>query len=101
MYRWDDGIGTGWTSPFDSHVVQTPEGVVIITTEDGRTAVFKPAADKAGITVKEMFEAPAGTLLKRYPTLDEVAATAAFMASDKAGAMTGTVANLTCGALLD
>jgi NAD(P)-dependent dehydrogenase (short-subunit alcohol dehydrogenase family) len=64
-------------------------------------AVFKPAADKAGITVKEMFEAPAGTLLKRYPTLDEVAATAAFMASDKAGAMTGTIANLTCGALLD
>jgi 3-oxoacyl-[acyl-carrier protein] reductase len=64
-------------------------------------AVFKPAADKAGVTVKEMFEAPAGTLLKRYPTLDEVAATAAFMASDKAGAMTGTIANLTCGALLD
>jgi 3-oxoacyl-[acyl-carrier protein] reductase len=30
-----------------------------------------------------------------------VAATAAFMASDRAGAMTGTVANLTCGALLD
>jgi NAD(P)-dependent dehydrogenase (short-subunit alcohol dehydrogenase family) len=64
-------------------------------------AVFEPMADKAGITVEAMFDAPAQTLLKRYPTLDEVASTAAFMASDKAGAMTGTVANLTCGALLD
>jgi 3-oxoacyl-[acyl-carrier protein] reductase len=64
-------------------------------------AVFKPVADKAGITVEAMFDAPAQTLLKRYPTLDEVASTAAFMASDKAGAMTGTIANLTCGALLD
>jgi 3-oxoacyl-[acyl-carrier protein] reductase len=64
-------------------------------------AVFKPSADKAGMTVEEMFKVPAGTLLKRYPTLDEVANTAVFMASDKAGAMTGTIANLTCGALLD
>ncbi len=41
------------------------------------------------------------TLLKRLPTLDEVAETAAFLASDKAGAMTGTVANLSCGSLVD
>ncbi|MGE0238967.1 MAG: SDR family NAD(P)-dependent oxidoreductase [Parvibaculaceae bacterium] len=64
-------------------------------------AVFQPSADKAGTTVEAMLSGPAETLLKRYPTLDEVASTAAFMASDKAGAMTGTVANLTCGALLD
>ena len=64
-------------------------------------AVFQPAADKAGMTVEAMLAAPAANLLKRYPTLDEVAETAAFMASDRAGAMTGTVANLTCGALLD
>ena len=37
------------------------------------------------------------TLLKRLPTLAEVADTAAFLASDRAGAITGTVANLTCG----
>jgi enoyl-[acyl-carrier-protein] reductase (NADH) len=48
-----------------------------------------------------MLAGPAQTLLKRYPTLAEVAETAVFMASDKAGAMTGTVANLTCGTLLD
>jgi len=40
-------------------------------------------------------------LLKRLPTLEEVAETAAFLASDRAGAMTGAVANLSCGALVD
>jgi NAD(P)-dependent dehydrogenase (short-subunit alcohol dehydrogenase family) len=42
-----------------------------------------------------------GTLLKRLPRLFEVAETAAFLASDRAGAMTGTVANLSCGAVVD
>jgi NAD(P)-dependent dehydrogenase (short-subunit alcohol dehydrogenase family) len=41
------------------------------------------------------------TLLKRLPILAEVAETAAFLASDRAGAMTGAVANLSCGAVLD
>jgi 3-oxoacyl-[acyl-carrier protein] reductase len=41
------------------------------------------------------------TLLKRLPTLDEVAKTAAFLASDGAAAMTGTVVNLTCGMSVD
>lgn len=42
-----------------------------------------------------------GTMLKRLPRLIEVAETAAFLASDRAGAMTGTVANLSCGAVVD
>ena len=41
------------------------------------------------------------TLLKRLPTLSEVAETAAFIASDGAGAMTGAVVNLSCGTLVD
>jgi NAD(P)-dependent dehydrogenase (short-subunit alcohol dehydrogenase family) len=41
------------------------------------------------------------TLLKRLPSLDEVAHTAAFLASDRAAAMTGTVANLTGGMSVD
>jgi 3-oxoacyl-[acyl-carrier protein] reductase len=45
--------------------------------------------------------AAAGTLLKRLPTLAEGANTAVFLASDHAGAMTGPVANLTCGFMLD
>jgi NAD(P)-dependent dehydrogenase (short-subunit alcohol dehydrogenase family) len=41
------------------------------------------------------------TLLKRLPTLLEVAETAAFVASDKGGAMTGAALNLSCGAIVD
>lgn len=64
--------------------------------------VFGPVPERAGVTIDEMLAGAAGgTLLKRLPTLAEVANTAAFMASDQAGAMTGTVANLTCGFLVD
>lgn len=42
-----------------------------------------------------------GTALGRLPRLAEVGATAAFLASDDAGAMTGAIANLTCGAIVD
>ena len=42
-----------------------------------------------------------GTLPKRFPTLAQVADFAAFVASDRAGAMTGAIANLTCGAIVD
>jgi 3-oxoacyl-[acyl-carrier protein] reductase len=41
------------------------------------------------------------TLLNRLPTLADVANTAAFLASDGAAAMSGTVANLTCGMSVD
>ena len=39
------------------------------------------------------------TLLRRLPTLAEVANVAAFMASDQSSVMTGTVVNLTCGSI--
>jgi NAD(P)-dependent dehydrogenase (short-subunit alcohol dehydrogenase family) len=42
-----------------------------------------------------------GTLLGRLSRLEEVANAAAFLASDSAGAMTATVANLTCGSVVD
>jgi NAD(P)-dependent dehydrogenase (short-subunit alcohol dehydrogenase family) len=67
-------------------------------------------APAAGSYTKELFPKPleaalagmaAMTLLKRLPTLSEVAETAAFLASDRAGAMTATVANLSVGALVD
>ena len=40
-----------------------------------------------------------GTMLDRMPTLQQVADAAAFAASDRAGAITGTVVNLTCGSI--
>jgi len=64
--------------------------------------VFQPVADRAGMTVEEMLQGAAeGTLLKRLPTLGEVADVAAFVASGRARAMTGAVVNMTCGALVD
>ena len=63
---------------------------------------FATAAQAAGVSAAQ-FQAilEQGTLLKRLPTLDEVADTAAFIASDRAGAMTATVANLPAGCITD
>jgi NAD(P)-dependent dehydrogenase (short-subunit alcohol dehydrogenase family) len=64
--------------------------------------LFERFAAGSGQTVPEFFAAMAqGTLLKRLPTLAQVAETAAFLASDRAGAITGTVANLSGGAVAD
>lgn len=41
------------------------------------------------------------TLTGRLPSLTDVGRTAAFLASDGAAAMTGTVANLTAGMAVD
>jgi 3-oxoacyl-[acyl-carrier protein] reductase len=41
------------------------------------------------------------TTLDRLPTLAELGNAAAFLASDRAGAMTATLANIACGAFLD
>jgi enoyl-[acyl-carrier-protein] reductase (NADH) len=64
--------------------------------------VFQPVAERAGLTVQDLLvQATDRTLLKRFPTLADVANTAAFLASDHASAITGTVANLTCGTIVD
>jgi NAD(P)-dependent dehydrogenase (short-subunit alcohol dehydrogenase family) len=41
------------------------------------------------------------TLLGRLPKVAEVADVATLMASDRASAMTGTIANVTCGSVVD
>jgi NAD(P)-dependent dehydrogenase (short-subunit alcohol dehydrogenase family) len=63
---------------------------------------FATAAEAAGVEPAR-FQAllEQSTLLKRLPTLAEVADTAAFLASDGAGAMTGAVANLSAGGITD
>lgn len=63
---------------------------------------FELHAKAAGMT-SEAFQAlnEGTTHLRRLPTLAQLADVAAFIASDRAGAMTGTVANLSCGALVD
>lgn len=64
--------------------------------------VFGLHADAYGIT-REQFAAAmaANTHRKRATTLTELADVAAFVASDQARAMTGTVANLTGGTIVD
>jgi NAD(P)-dependent dehydrogenase (short-subunit alcohol dehydrogenase family) len=66
--------------------------------------LFTNTAAAAGQSVEELLDGGAmaqGTLLKRLPTLSEIAETAAFLASDRVGTMTGTIANLSAGALVD
>jgi 3-oxoacyl-[acyl-carrier protein] reductase len=71
------------------------------TSHSGR--VFRGFAERTGVSVEAMLadRARTGTLLRRLPTLAEVANAAAFVASDGAGAMTGAIVNLTCGSLVD
>jgi 3-oxoacyl-[acyl-carrier protein] reductase len=65
-------------------------------------AVFARVASEQGTTVEGVLDGfAAGTPLGRLPTLDDVANFAAFAASDRAGAMTGTVGNLTAGLIVD
>ena len=61
-------------------------------------SLFAPKAAAAGLSVEQwMAGAAESTALKRLPTLEQVAETAAFLASDNANAMTATVVDLTCG----
>jgi NAD(P)-dependent dehydrogenase (short-subunit alcohol dehydrogenase family) len=66
------------------------------------TEVFGLHGKGAGAT-REQFQAviEGQTLLRRLQTLTEVADVAAFIASDHASAMTGTVANLSGGIVVD
>ena len=63
---------------------------------------FGQLAELAGVS-RAAFEAGLAerTLLKRLPKVTEVANAAVLMASDRASAMTGTVADVTCGDTAD
>ena len=63
---------------------------------------FRQLAELADVS-REAFEAGLAerTLLKRLPRVTEVANAAVLMASDRASAMTGTVADVTCGDTAD
>jgi len=64
--------------------------------------VFARAAAQDQCSIEDMLAgAAAGTLLRRLPSLEQVAGTALFLASEPAGAMTGAIVNLTCGMILD
>jgi NAD(P)-dependent dehydrogenase (short-subunit alcohol dehydrogenase family) len=63
---------------------------------------FALYAEASGLTWEQFQESLAGrTHPRRLSTLEELANVAVFMASDKAGGMTGTTVNLTMGSLDD
>jgi len=65
-------------------------------------ANFATAGPAAGVTPAQFRSiVEQGTPLKRLPMLAEVADTAAFVASDRAGSMTATVVNLSAGSITD
>jgi NAD(P)-dependent dehydrogenase (short-subunit alcohol dehydrogenase family) len=78
-----------------------PHAVVDAPSAGSYTAdVFAPAAASGGQSVQEFVDGLAeGTLLKRLPTLAQIGETAAFLASDHAAAMTGTIVDLSAGTL--
>jgi 3-oxoacyl-[acyl-carrier protein] reductase len=80
----------------------SPQGVRVVCIRPhridetlGHNADFDMAPDAFRRLIEDM------TLLKRLPSLDMVASTAVFLASDHAAAMSGTVANLSCGMSVD
>jgi NAD(P)-dependent dehydrogenase (short-subunit alcohol dehydrogenase family) len=68
----------------------------------GVDQAFRRVAEGTGVS-REGVEAEIAerTMLKRLPTLAEVANVAVLMASDRASAITGAVANVTCGEIVD
>ncbi|NYY80772.1 short-chain dehydrogenase [Raoultella planticola] len=61
--------------------------------------VFAAKAQAMGLTVEQWVGGAAhSTMLKRLPTLTQVADVITFLASDRADAMTATVVNMTAGA---
>jgi 3-oxoacyl-[acyl-carrier protein] reductase len=59
-------------------------------------------ARATGKSLEEVLaDSGSGTLLGRLPRVAEVASAATLMASDRASAMTGVIANVTCGYIVD
>ncbi len=71
----------------------SPESIA--DTMDVHAAGNRVTRDEFVASLKEM------TLLKRLPSLADVGNVAVLMASEYAGSMTGTVANMTCGQIVD
>jgi NAD(P)-dependent dehydrogenase (short-subunit alcohol dehydrogenase family) len=64
--------------------------------------MFGRTAEASGIPFDQWLDGLVDmTLLGRLPVLDDVAEYLAFVASDRAGSMTGAIANLSAGALVD
>jgi NAD(P)-dependent dehydrogenase (short-subunit alcohol dehydrogenase family) len=98
-----EGLNRLFSAEWGPHGVRT---VCLRTTGIEETAtidvVFGLHADAYGVTRAQFASAVLNTShTKRATTLTELADVAAFVASDRAAALTGTVANLTGGIIVD
>jgi 3-oxoacyl-[acyl-carrier protein] reductase len=78
-----------------------PQGVRVVCLKPHRIGDSGATADPRSEDAEFRRSLEEMTLLKRLPTLAEVANTAVFLASDHASSITGSVANLTGGMSLD
>jgi NAD(P)-dependent dehydrogenase (short-subunit alcohol dehydrogenase family) len=92
------GVACAAIEAFTRHLAGElgPHGIRVVCVRPDKVADAPPELDPAFTETLV-----AKTLLKRLPTLAETADVAAFVASDRASAMTATVANMTCGTLID
>ncbi|MER7761653.1 SDR family oxidoreductase [Streptomyces sp. NPDC097619] len=79
-----EGIPESWAPDWHTNVFDTPQEAT-----DG----LDPEGHAGTLAAK--------TMLGRTPSLAEMTAVAAFLASDRAAALTGTVTNMTCGSVPD
>jgi len=103
-YHWTGGFGTACAAieALSRSLAGElgPQGIrVVCLRPDAIPETWRAPADADLTKVRTYMEN--GTALGRLPTLDEVAQAAVFVASDRAGAMTGAIANLTCGSIMD
>jgi 3-oxoacyl-[acyl-carrier protein] reductase len=77
-----------------------PHGIRIVTLSSGGVPESLPDGGKG---LEDVIERTivSQTMLGRAATLEDVGNVAAFVASDRARAMTGATANVSCGALVD
>ena len=76
-----------------------PHGIRVITLASNGVPATFPDGFEGRDAIAEMIAAQ--TLLGRAATLEDVGNAAAFAASDRARAMTATIVNVSCGALID
>jgi NAD(P)-dependent dehydrogenase (short-subunit alcohol dehydrogenase family) len=82
--------------PAGTRVVGIHTAAVRGTFTPEKLAAVNPAM--AGVDIDAILAGVSqATMLKRAPELEQIAETAAFLASDRAGAITGTIVNATCG----
>jgi NAD(P)-dependent dehydrogenase (short-subunit alcohol dehydrogenase family) len=82
--------------PAGVRVVGIHTAAVAGTLTSEKLATVNPAL--AGVDVEAILAGVSqATMLKRAPSLEQVAETAAFLASDRAGAITSGIVNATCG----